>query len=191
MPQCLAGSEPQVSNAPLIKAAAGAARLAGSGVAMMAAFLRWSIIAAVAVMLVCITTQVVMRYVFGRTPSWTEELAILMFAWATLGGFALGIREGFHVRMTLLLDWLPTRALPLSERVIHAIAAALGAYLFWSGWRYVDVTRGARSAAIEYPIELLHGLAPVAGALIFVFALEHFFRRPVTADGAEIGIVVP
>ena len=47
--------------------------------------LRASLIAAAAVMLACIAIQVVMRYVFGRTPSWSEEVAILMFAWTTLG----------------------------------------------------------------------------------------------------------
>jgi TRAP-type C4-dicarboxylate transport system permease small subunit len=52
--------------------------------------LRASLIAAAALMLACIAIQVVMRYVFGRTPSWSEEVAILMFAWITLGGLALG-----------------------------------------------------------------------------------------------------
>ena len=39
-----------------------------------------SLIAATAIMVGCIALQVVMRYVFGRTPSWTEELAVLMFS---------------------------------------------------------------------------------------------------------------
>jgi len=78
--------------------------------AVVAAALRWSLIAAVAIMLACIALQVVMRYVFRQALSWSEELAILMFAWAALGGLALGVREGFHVRLTLLLDPLPASA---------------------------------------------------------------------------------
>ena len=69
-------------------------------IAFVAAALKLSLIAATAVMLGCITLQVVMRYVFGRTPSWTEELAVLMFSWSVMGGLALGVREGFHVRLT-------------------------------------------------------------------------------------------
>jgi TRAP-type C4-dicarboxylate transport system permease small subunit len=140
-----------------------------------AAALRWSLIAAVALMLACIALQVVMRYVFKQALSWSEELAILMFAWAALGGLALGVREGFHVRLTLLIDPLPPRARFRAERALDLLTAVLGAYFAWSGWRYVDFTRGGTSAAIAYPIELLHGIAPLAGVFVFLFALERLF----------------
>lgn len=133
--------------------------------------LRASLIAAAAVMLACITIQVVMRYVFGQTPSWSEEVAILMFAWITLGGLALGIHEGFHVRLTLALDALPYAGRAWAERGIDLIAFVFGACLLWSGLRFVEFTRGSVSAAIAYPIELLHGMAPVAGALVCLFAV--------------------
>ena len=146
---------------------------------LTAAGLRWSLIAALAVMLACIALQVVMRYVFGNALSWSEELALLMFSWAALGGLALGVREGFHVRLTLLLEPLPAVARVWAERMIELLTAALGAYLAWSGWRYVDITRGGTSAAIAYPIELLHGIAPLAGLFVLVFAVERlsFPRR--------------
>jgi TRAP-type C4-dicarboxylate transport system permease small subunit len=133
--------------------------------------LRASLIAAAAAMLGCIAIQVVMRYVFGQTPSWSEELAILMFAWTTLGGLALGIHEGFHVRLTVALDALPIARRAWAERGIDLIAAVFGICLFWSGLRFVEFTRGSVSAAIAYPIEILHGMAPIAGALVFLFAV--------------------
>jgi TRAP-type C4-dicarboxylate transport system permease small subunit len=153
------------------------ARIAIAPVALLAAALRWSLIAAVFVMLACIGLQVAMRYVFRHPLSWTEELAILTFAWATLGGLALGVREGFHVRLTLGLDVLPPHARRWAERAIDLLTAAIGAYFLWSGWRYVDFTRGGTSAAIAYPIEVLHGIAPVAGAFVLLFALERAFTK--------------
>ena len=137
-----------------------------------AAALRWSLIAAIALMLACIALQVVMRYGFGNALSWSEELALLMFSWAALGGLALGVREGFHVRLTLVLEPLPAGARASAERAIELLTAALAAYLVWSGWRYVDITRGGTSAAIAYPIELLHGIAPLAGLFVLIFAVE-------------------
>ena len=142
-----------------------------------AAVLRWSLIAAVALMFACIALQVVMRYVFGNALSWSEELALVTFSWAALGGLALGVREGFHVRLTLVLDPLAARARAWAERAIDLLTAALGAYLVWSGWRYVDITRGGTSAAIAYPIEILHGIAPVVGIFVLIFALERLFVR--------------
>ncbi len=142
------------------------------------AAVRWSLVIAVAVMLAAIAYQVVMRYCFGRAPSWTEELAILTFAWATLGGLALGVREGFHVRLTIVLDRLAPVPRRIAERMLDVFALSVGAYLLWSGWRYVEVTSGSTSAAIAYPVEILHGMAPVAGALTVLFAAERLWNNP-------------
>lgn len=140
--------------------------------AAIATLLWWSLFLAVAVMLGCVAFQVVMRYVFHRAPSWTEELAVLMFAWASLGALALGIREGFHVKLSLLLDTLSTGRREVADRVLDGLSAAIGLFLAWSGWRFVDMTSGTVSAAVGYPIEVLHVMAPVCGILVFMFGLE-------------------
>ena len=139
-------------------------------IALVASALKLTLIAATAIMVGCIALQVVMRYVFGRTPSWTEELAVLMFSWTVMGGLALGVREGFHVRLDVLINLAPPGGRPWAERAIEALTAAFGFYLAWSGLRFLDMTGGSVSAAIGYPIELLHVLAPVAGGLIGLFA---------------------
>lgn len=151
--------------------------------------LRASLIAAAAVMLACIAIQVVMRYVFGKTPSWSEEMAILMFAWTTLGGLALGIHEGFHVRLTVAVDSLPPAGRVWAERGIDLIAAVFGACLVWSGLRFVEFTSGSVSAAIAYPIEILHGMAPLAGALACFFAVVRVVAGP--ADAGQAGASPP
>jgi TRAP-type C4-dicarboxylate transport system permease small subunit len=53
-----------------------------------------------------------------------------------------------------------------------------GAYLTWSGMRFVEFTSGSVSAAIRYPIEFLHALAPVCGALICLFAASRLLLGP-------------
>src|SRR3546814_15892312 len=148
---------------PEPRAAAGAVLVIRLIVRAVAWPLRASVITAAAIMLVCITIQVVMRYVFGQTPSWSEEMAVLMFAWTTLGGLALGIHEGFHVRLTLALDQLPGAGSIWAERGIDLFVAGFGAYLAWSGLRLVAFKRGSASAAIAYPIEILHVMAPLDG----------------------------
>ena len=137
---------------------------------------RASIALSAALMLAAITYQVVLRYLFGDTPSWSEELAVLLFCWSVLGGLALGVHEGWHVRLTLLPDLLPRGARILAERATDAVTCALGLFLAWSGWRFLDITSGSISAAIGYPIEILNVLAPIAGLLMVVFALERTLR---------------
>ncbi|WP_424811041.1 TRAP transporter small permease [Roseococcus sp. YIM B11640] len=142
-----------------------------AGLGALAALLRWSLIVATAAMLVLIFLQVVMRYVFSHALAWSEELALLAFSWATMGGLALGVREGFHVRLTLLTDRFPPRAAVAWEAGVNLLTAALGAYLAWSGLRFMEFTAGSTSAAMEYPIEILNVMAPIAGGLVCLFAL--------------------
>jgi TRAP-type C4-dicarboxylate transport system permease small subunit len=147
------------------------------------------LIAALAIMLGCIALQVFMRYFLGAPPSWAEEIALLCFTWSAMGAIALGVREGFHVRLEFY-QGLPRRLRELWERVTHVVVAGLGLFLAWAGWRFVDITAGSRSAAARYPIELLHVAAPVAGALIFLFAIDRALGGSPKADrasGAEQG----
>ncbi|TDR84515.1 TRAP transporter small permease [Enterovirga rhinocerotis] len=154
--------------------------------AWVAAILCASLVVAVVVMLACIVLQVVMRYVVGKTLSWSEELAVLMFAWATLGGLALGVREGFHVRLDLLIGNLPDGARGWAERAVELLTASFGAFLLWSGTRFYDMTGGSVSAAIGYPIEFLHVLAPIAGGMICLFAIQRLIAGSADEDVPEL-----
>lgn len=131
------------------------------------------VIGLVAAMLASLALQVVMRYVFGQALSWTEELALLCFSWATLLALALGVRDAVHVRLDLLVASLPA---PLARAVDRAVALAVafvGGFIAWSGVNYVVDSMGATSAAIGYPTPWLYACAPVCGVLTALFAAEH------------------
>ena len=122
----------------------------------------------------CMTSlilQVFSRYILGSTFIWTEEAALFLFTWIVLLAGSLGVREGFHVRLSLLLNLLPPRARRLAEAAITILVGLFGGVLAWSGARYVDATMGHVSAAVRYPIEALHLAAPICGALIVVHAV--------------------
>jgi TRAP-type C4-dicarboxylate transport system permease small subunit len=159
-------------------------RLLGTAVRGLAGATRLSVALAAAGMLACIAYQVVMRYVVGAASSWSEEAAVLLFSWSVLGGLALGVHEGFHVRLTLLPDRLPRPARIGAERLLDTVTAALGVFLAWSGWRFLDITSGSVSAAIGYPTEILNALAIACGVLMALFGLERAVRPGGTVDSA-------
>ncbi|HPU51287.1 MAG TPA: TRAP transporter small permease [Burkholderiaceae bacterium] len=140
--------------------------------ALSARAVRALVVIMVLVMTCALALQVGLRYIMNITLSWSEELSLGLFTWTVLLSSALGVHEGFHVRMALVLDTLPKRSRRESERLIHLATVAVGVFLAWAGWRYVADTRGSVSAAIGYPIELLHASAFVCGVLIAFYALE-------------------
>lgn len=135
-------------------------------------------------MVAAIVWQVCMRYVFNRPPSWTEELALLLFSWSMLLMLAVGVRESFHVRMDLLIQHLPRAGSRSLQAAIDIAIAGFGAYLVWAGITYAIDMYGATSAAIAYPIALLYSAAPVCGVLIFIYSLEQLLSRHAKGERA-------
>jgi len=150
-----------------------------------AAAVKALVVVMVLVMLGTLSAQVLLRYVFNLTLSWSEELSLGLFTWTVLLMAALGVREGFHVRMSLVIQRLPSAPRLWAERAIHFATLAVGCFLSWSGWRYFADTHGSTSAAIGYPIELLHASALTCGALIAVFALEALIEGRIPADETQ------
>lgn len=112
-----------------------------------------------------------------------------LFTWTALLLLALGVRRMSHVRMVLLVERLPAAWRRQHERAIHALTLLFGLYLLWSGWEYLDASAGMKSAALRFPLECLYLAAPVAGALIALFALEALLAGTVPGDDSpdELG----
>lgn len=130
------------------------------------------VVVMVIIMVAAILWQIGMRYFFNSPPSWTEELALLLFSWSMLLMLAVGVREAFHVRMDLLIQSLPPSGSRMLQAIIDLAIAGFGGFLTSAGITYCLDMYGATSAAIAYPIVLLYSAAPVCGGLIFIYSLE-------------------
>lgn len=145
------------------------------------------VVAMVLLMLCVLSGQILLRYAFNMALSWSEELALALMTWTVLLMAALGVKEGFHVRMALLIQRLPAAARLRAEQAINLATAAIGVFLAWSGWRYFSGTRGTTSAAIGYPNEVLYISGLVCGVLIALFALEAIFEGRIPPDEEQGG----
>lgn len=134
--------------------------------------LKYAAVVIVLFMLLALAAQVFLRYVFGISLSWSEELALLGFGWVVVIATAIGVRHMTHARMDLLLNVLPPSLHWVLERLIALMLCGLGLFLSYYGWDYMVETRGATSAAIGFPIEFLYALAPAFGALLALFSFE-------------------
>ncbi len=132
----------------------------------------WLVRGLTVLMLVVLSIQVFMRSALDMPPSWSEEVALLTFSWAVLLGIAVGVRDGIHVRMDMLLDVMPPVLRGVFERGVLILITGVGAFLAYAGWNYMMSSVGSTSAAISYPMPLLYASAVVCGFLIVVFGLE-------------------
>jgi len=81
------------------------------------------------------------RYVLNVTPTWVEQLALLLICYIAFLGAAAGIREDSHIGVTLFRDMMPVPVqkilligIDLALAVFGAIMIIAGVTLMQFGW---------------------------------------------------------
>jgi TRAP-type C4-dicarboxylate transport system permease small subunit len=100
---------------------------------------------AVAVMVAVVSLQVALRYGFNRSIDWADEIGRLGFVWSIFLAVPLGVRQGSHIGIDLLVDKLPVAA----RTALRRIAAVLGALMMFA------IARAAYHVAVEQWDELM------------------------------------
>jgi TRAP-type C4-dicarboxylate transport system permease small subunit len=139
-----------------------------------------------ALITVSLIYQVFGRYVIGRAPAWSEEVARMMIVWLTMLGAGACLRGGTHIAVTVLVNALP----PGPRQIVlwlrdFAILAAVGV-LTWAGVRYAELNATQDSPALEIPMSFVYASLPIGAALIALqLVLSRIGREPPVIDPIE------
>lgn len=124
-------------------------------------------------LIISVQTQVIGRYVFNDTPTWTEALALQLVLYITALGVAVGVRDAGHIGLESLVTLLPEGLRLKVEVLIHALVALFGAIMAWSGWVWTRLKWDELDPMLGIPAGLDYLALVIAGVLIVLFSLEH------------------
>ncbi|MBA2963506.1 MULTISPECIES: TRAP transporter small permease [Ramlibacter] len=93
------------------------------------------VLAAMAAMVVVVSAQVALRYGLNRSLDWADEIGRLGFVWSVFLAIPLGVREGSHIGIDLLVDKLPAAAGAQLRRAGALLATVLMALIAWAAVR--------------------------------------------------------
>lgn len=120
--------------------------------------------------------QVLARYVFHNSLSWSEELGRYLFVWMTFFGTALAIRRRAHVALDSLIQifpsWLYRGIIVLGYMVMLIFSCVLtydGFAMFKLGARQV-------SAAMQIPMIWVYYALPVSSILIIFYLCKNLLE---------------
>ncbi len=139
--------------------------------------LDWLTSAILVALLLIVLAQIVSRYVFNSSLSWTEEAARYLMIWGVLLGAGLAYLNGYLISIEIFIDRFPA---PL-RRVIHVVNRLLS--LFFTGILTVYginlCIMGAQmeSPALEIPYLWIYLAVPVGAGLLFILFLVHPLKR--------------
>ena len=144
-----------------------------AGIDVLDRVFRVFLAALMALMVVCVTWQIVSRYALGDPSPWTEELARFLLIWIGL----LGGSYAYHVKMHLGLDLLSDR-LSGGAKVVHAVVIHSVTILFSvvvlvvGGFRIVQMTSELKqySAALGVPMSVVYYALPISGLMLILYA---------------------
>ncbi|SPF80257.1 TRAP transporter small permease [Pseudoprimorskyibacter insulae] len=122
------------------------------------------------------------RYVLNDTPTWVEQLALLIVVWIAFLAAAVGIRRNSHLAVDFIRDAMPG---PLRRAcVLLSIAALLffGVVMAWQG--YVMFERTAQREIPLLGVSEGWRAVPVAlsGAMIALFCLDELIKTLLAGD---------
>ncbi len=145
--------------------------------------LRGAVLIATVVMVSSMLVGIFYRYVLNNSLAWSDEVALLSFAWVVFLSGALTVQERGHVRIELFNEALPARLAHVIEVLIWLLVVFVGIYMVYTGIEYLQLTQGQKSSAMRYPVWLRNITLPLSGALIVIYGLGHAlteFKRRVS-----------
>ncbi|QZY55168.1 TRAP transporter small permease [Crassaminicella profunda] len=122
--------------------------------------------------------QVIMRYIFNNSLSWSEELGKFLFVWLSWLGISIGHRKKEHIRITLLVDKLPNKLKHLAEALTELILIFICGITMYYGFNMINIQINVPYAGIK--ISTAWGyLSLVLGCGIFIIRAIAYFIEAV------------
>ena len=140
-----------------------------------------------ALMFGVLLVNVLLRYLFGYSIFWAEELAVTLFVWMGFLASAWCAGENGHIRLTLVVDRLPPRARAAVDTLVEAsLIVTLALIVLRSGDALATLQL---TVAMRLPEQILYAIVPVTLIATALHVLVRMIRRfrGLPADGPSAG----
>ena len=110
------------------------------------------------------------RYVLNVTPTWVEQLALLLICYIAFLGAAAGIKENTHLGVTLFRDMMPEIVQKLLMIIIDLMLAFFGGVMVLAGITLMKFGWDTLLPMLDIPESFRTLAITSCGGLILIFA---------------------
>ncbi len=139
-------------------------------------FLALLMVAALALMVVLVFGNVVLRYGFNSGFTVSEELSRWLFVWMTFLGAVVALHEGTHLGTDTLVSRIPIAGQKACFVVGHLLMLFICWLLFKGAWDQVVINLTTTSAAMEASVAIFYACGLVLSVSGGVILLHHLWR---------------
>ena len=137
-------------------------------------FIVWTL----ALMTILIFIQVVMRYVFANSLSWSEEMARYLFLWCSWIGASYAVKERSHFRVEMFANMIKGQARKYYELLILIIWFLFSLVMTWYGTELLLFIHesGQFSSGMQIPMTIPYASVPAGCGLMCVRLLIEMYK---------------
>lgn len=124
---------------------------------------------------ILIFVQVVMRYVFNNSLSWSEELARYIFIWQIWLGTSVSMKANEHICLDMLNNKLQGKAKIILALIANILMMLFCAFLAKYGYDLAVsmMRRGNKSVALRIPMWIVYSALPFSQLVVGLRVLGH------------------
>jgi TRAP-type C4-dicarboxylate transport system permease small subunit len=127
-----------------------------------------------AVMAVVIPYEVIGRYVFQRMSIWSGEVSTYSLAWASMLGSAVGLKKGYQVSMSSVVESVPPTLGRTLKWVAYLFTLFFFGVMFYYGLFQTLYNAKQTSPAIGLVMSIPYASLPAGFFIMFFLTLEEF-----------------
>ena len=134
----------------------------------------WGTILFMAVIAIVIPYEVIGRYVLERMSIWSGEVSTYSLAWASMLGGAVGLKKGYQVNMTSVVDSVPPVVAKALKLVAYLFTLFFFGVMFYFGMFQTIYNARQFSPAMELVMSVPYAALPTGFFIMFFLTLEEF-----------------
>lgn len=132
----------------------------------------WGTMLFLLVIAIVIPTEVIGRYVFQRMTVWSGEVSTYSLVWASMLGGAVGLKKGYGINITTLVDALPAALSRTLKLTAYLAALFFFGTLFGYGLFQAAYNANQTSPAIGLAMSIPYAALPAGFFIMFFLTLE-------------------
>jgi TRAP-type C4-dicarboxylate transport system permease small subunit len=129
-------------------------------------------ILAMAIMAIVIPYEVAGRYLLAAMPSWSGEAATFSLVWLSMMGSAVGLKKGYQISLTTIVDRLPDPAAGIVRGCSLCLMLVLLLIMTWYGLQQTLINLPQVSPALEVSMALPYAALPAGFGLMVLITIE-------------------
>ena len=120
--------------------------------------------------------QVVLRYVFGSSFFWAEEVILFAFTWVIFLAATVNLERGAHFGVDVLVNCLPQMGRQIIQGLMQLGIGAILCVFVWVGFRFAVGAWVQESDILRVPKTVLYISLPLAACLMLMAVVRNLFR---------------